>query len=91
MRGSRAPGRPSGPGAGDAAVGLEHLADHRAAIRPGQGRRSPRGGEAVHRDLLAVPLTHRLQCDPGARALHIHKQTLGYRIRKIVQLTGRVR
>jgi hypothetical protein len=49
------------------------------------------GGEAVHRDLLAVPLAHRLQCDPGARALHIHKQTLGYRIRKIEQLTGRVR
>jgi hypothetical protein len=22
-------------------------------------------GEAVHRDLLAIPLAHRLQCDPG--------------------------
>ncbi len=42
----------------------------------------------MHRDLLAVPLAHRLQCDPGAQALHIHKQTLGYRIRKIEQLTG---
>jgi hypothetical protein len=28
---------------------------------------------------------------PARRPLHIHKQTLGYRIRRIEQLTGRVR
>jgi len=38
---------------------------------------------------LRVVLDHNRSWQLAARALHIHKQTLGYRIRRIEQLTGR--
>jgi PucR family transcriptional regulator, purine catabolism regulatory protein len=40
-------------------------------------------------DTLRVVLRHNRSWQLAAAALHIHKQTLGYRIRKIEQLTGR--
>jgi PucR family transcriptional regulator, purine catabolism regulatory protein len=38
---------------------------------------------------LRAVLEHDRSWQLAAQALHIHKQTLGYRIRKIEQLTGR--
>ena len=40
-------------------------------------------------DTLRVILRHNRSWQLAAAELHIHKQTLGYRIRKIEQLTGR--
>jgi purine catabolism regulator len=40
-------------------------------------------------DTLRAVLEHNRSWQLAAAALHIHKQTLGYRIRKIEQLTGR--
>jgi len=45
------------------------------------------GTDHVH--TLRVMLAHDRSWQQSAAELHIHKQTLGYRIRKIEQLTGR--
>ena len=51
---------------------------------PGWLRIEPR-----HLATLRAVLDHDRSWQLAAAALHIHKQTLGYRIRKIEQLTGR--
>jgi PucR family transcriptional regulator, purine catabolism regulatory protein len=43
----------------------------------------------AYTDTLRVVLRHNRSWQRAAAELHIHKQTLGYRIRKIEQLTGR--
>ena len=58
-------------------------ADPRAADR---ARRLPR--HRLPKDAAGL-LDHDRSWQLAAQALHIHKQTLGYRIRKIEQLTGR--
>ena len=50
-------------------------------------RDAERGTDYVN--TLRVMLSHNRSWQAAAAELHIHKQTLGYRIRKIEELTGR--
>jgi purine catabolism regulator len=47
------------------------------------------GHGTAYVDTLRAVLGHNRSWQLAAAELHIHKQTLGYRIRKIEQLTGR--